>query len=394
MFIINILIALAAIYLGIYVFYDCFLLVAHFLIKPESKEASNRRTRFAIIIPAHNEELLIERLLKSIRGLDYSNELFSAIVVADNCTDNTASLARDMDAVVLERHDTELAGKGYALKWGIEHTDMGAFDAVFVIDADSVVEASLLSILSREIEAGQRVIQCYNGVGNPYKSWFTRLLNVSRTIGNEILYPAKHNLGLSVNLMGNGMCFTGDILEKYGWDAFTIGEDWEYYARLVMEGVHVGFSRDARVYHQESSTLKQATSQRMRWSTGRFEVIRKYGISMLLRGFLALDMKKIDASFPLILPNPSLGLNMTVIFFFVSLLVPSQYKWLFVLCFAILILLQLAIFITGVAYTKQRFKSFMALFIAPMFLVWKMGIDIMSALGIGKKGWVRTERKL
>ena len=258
------------IYISAYIIYDLILLLSNYLLKDKDLSFPVPTTRFGIIIPAHNEELLLDRLLKSIKQQDYPADMIRTIVVADNCIDRTAEIGAENGALVLDRKDDQLRGKGYAIKFALENISMNEQEAIFIIDADSIIKGDLFLQLDKALRNGNKIIQCYNGVANPGQSWFTRLLDVSRTVGNEILQPAKQKLGLSSNLMGNGMCFASNILMKYGWDAFTVGEDWEYYAKLVQAGEMVAFANKARVYHQESSSLKQATSQRMRWSSGRF----------------------------------------------------------------------------------------------------------------------------
>jgi len=381
-------------YVSIYVFYDFILLFAHFCIINHDTSFPSVKIRFGIIIPAHDEELLLDRLLKSISKQDYPSEIVKTIVVADNCSDDTAKIGLTNGALVLERKDDQHRGKGYAIKFALGNIDMNKYDALFIIDADSFIENDLLRQLDRVVRNGNKIIQCYNGVANPNESWFTRLLHVSRIISNEIYHPAKQKLGLSSFLMGNGMCFSTEILKKYGWDAFTVGEDWEYYAKLIQAGEMVAFANKARVYHQESSSLRQATSQRMRWSSGRFAIAWKYGIGLLFRGLAERNIKKMDASLPLILPNPSLGMNITIIGLLLSLclaLVSNNYN--FLLWFIILVVLQFIIFMVGISYTRNKMKNFISLFAAPLFLIWKMVIDILSVLGMGRKAWTRTERK-
>jgi cellulose synthase/poly-beta-1,6-N-acetylglucosamine synthase-like glycosyltransferase len=382
-------------YISLYVFYDLILLSAHFLIKERATRILSPETRFGVIIPAHNEELFLARILQSINNQDYQRSLFKSIVIADNCTDKTTEVAVANGALALKREDLQHVGKGYAIKFALESIDMNQYDAIFIIDADSVIKSDLLMQLDAALRGGQAIIQCYNGVANPNQSWFTRLLDVSRTIGNEIYHPGKQKLGLSSYLMGNGMCFSSSILSKYGWNAFSVGEDWEYYAKLIQAGEIIAFSNKARVYHQESSSLKQATSQRMRWSSGRFAVAWKYGINLFYKGVVERDIKIIDASLPLIFPNPSLGINITIIgliISFVPSITMSQHD--FLLWFSSLALIQLLIFLIGILYTRNKWKNFLALFVAPLFLIWKMGIDLFSAMGMGKKKWIRTERKL
>lgn len=391
MILIKVLIFLVGIYLSVYVAYNLMLLVAHFLIRDPERPLLTEKTRFAVVIPAHDEELLISRLLKSIKAQNYPAELFDAVVIADNCTDKTASVAAENGAVVLERFDDTLKGKGHAIKWAIENIDIRSYDAVFIIDADSVMSETVLKELDQILQRGETVIQCYNGVANPDDSWFTRLLDVSRTIGNEIYHPAKIKLGLSSYLMGNGMCFSSRLLTSYGWDAFTVGEDWEYYARLIQDGEKIAFASRARVYHQESSSIKQATSQRMRWSSGRFAVAWNYGLRLMFRGLAERDLVKLDSSVPLVLPNPSLGINITFTAFVASLAILRERA--FIIWFLVLVFVQFLVFMSGIIYTRNRFEKFLSIFVTPLFLVWKMGIDILSAIGIGRKEWVRTERK-
>lgn len=396
MIIVSGIVVFIGIYLSIYIAYSLFMLFAHFFLPEKSRCSHQPITNLAVIIPAYNEELLLPRLLESAQQQDYPSELFSTIVVADNCTDHTAEVAKRNGSIILERFDREKRGKGHAIKWAIETANMDQYDAIFIIDADSVMSNDAISNLDKLIQGGYQVIQCYNGVSNPDDSWFTRLLDVSRTIGNEIYHSTKQRLGLSSYLMGNGMCFTTDILRKYGWDAFTVGEDWEYYAKLVDNGEVIGFAYNARVYHRESSSLKQATSQRIRWSSGRFAIAWKYGFRLLARGFVERNIVKFDAALPLIFPNPSLGINITLVGLATvfTLPLPVVQKYFLTVWFLALGLMQTGIFIVGVFYTHNKLSKFMSIFIAPAFLIWKMIIDILSVFGVGRKKWVRTERRL
>jgi len=380
-------------YLSCYVAYWGLLLAVHFLSSARSSSAGAQLTRFAIVIPAHNEELFLPRLLLSIRKQDYPRGRFDTIVIADNCTDRTANVVRDHGDIALERFDEENRGKGYAIKWALETVDLGKYDAILIVDADCMISTNALKALDGSLQVKQTV-QCYNGIANPDDSWFTRLLDVSRMLSNEIYHPAKQQLGLSSLLMGTGMCFSTRILGKYGWDAFTIGEDCEYYAKLIQSGENVGFDWNARIFHEESSSLKQATSQRMRWSGGRFAVAWRYGFSLMLRGIAERNVIKVDAGLSLILPNPSLAMNVTLLGLGGAIALIVTYGYAFAAWFLLLALAQLGMFVVGVFYTKNKVKKFLAIFVAPAFLAWKMGIDALSIVGVGRKKWVRTERKL
>ncbi|MBC2714605.1 MAG: glycosyltransferase [Desulfobacteraceae bacterium] len=370
-------------------------MIVNIVLKDNDNLQYDNKVKFLIVIPAHNEELFIQRILKSIVEQNYPVELFNIIVVADNCTDNTATIASGENIEVLIRKNTKDYGKGHAIKYALDNSDNYDYDALFIIDADSVINKNGLASLNRQILNGKRIIQCNNAVANPGDSWFTQLMNVARTIGNEIQEPAKEKLGLSSHLMGNGMCFKREIIEKYGWSAFSVGEDWEYYAIVINEGERIAFAQDVRVFHQESTSLKQATPQRMRWSSGRFAVLKQYGLGLFWRGLIERNLLKLDASLPLIFPNPSLAMEFTVLglipslFFFVT---DGDVFW--VVLFAILAIFQMLLFMSGVFYTRNKLRSFLSIFIAPLFLVWKMIIDILSIVGVGRKKWVRTNRHL
>src|SRR5262249_35179285 len=126
------------------------------------------RTRFAVLVPAHDEELLIRRVVGSVQAIDYPPELYTLHVIADNCTDRTAELARGMGAVVHERHDLEHRGKGYALRWlfGQLLADPASGDAFVIVDADSLVNRGFLRALDRRLRAGAVAIQAYDTVLN------------------------------------------------------------------------------------------------------------------------------------------------------------------------------------------------------------------------------------
>jgi len=383
------------VYISTYIIYNIILLISNFILKDKENDSSVVKNRFVIIIPAHNEELFIGRILNSLKEQSYPQESFRIIVVADNCSDKTAAIASINNADVLERKSSKYKGKGYAIKYAIDNALDDNYDALFIIDADSILQTDGLINLNKHILKNDKIIQCNNAVANPADSWFSQLMDVSRTISNEILEPAKEKLGLSSHLMGNGMCFHRKIIDKYGWDAFTVGEDWEYYAKIINEGKRIAFAQHVRVYHQESTSLKQATPQRMRWSSGRFAILWQYGLGLFSRGLLEKNLLKFDASLPLILPNPSLAMNLTVLGFFSSLFFSLLHKNnTLIFWYSSLMLFHFIIFVTGVFYTRNKLRSFLSIFIAPLFLAWKMVIDILSLVGIGRKKWVRTNRHL
>ncbi len=349
---------------------------------------------FAILVPAHNEELLISRLLTSLLAVSYPSHLRRIFVIADNCTDGTAEESASYPVDVLVRNDPTERGKGFAIKHALEKIGTNSFDAFLIVDADSVVDPFVLKELNVSLNRGEQAIQCHNGLGNRHDSWFTELLYVSRVLNNVLYHHAKYKLGLSSHLMGNGMCFASGLLGEMGWTAFTAGEDWEYYTTLIEKGHKVAFALKAVVRHQESKSLEQATSQRLRWARGRFQIGRTAGLKLLFTGLRRRNMFMADASLPFIFPNYSLHANLAFLACFLSCLSPASVLKLPLICVSVaLCLCLLALFVSGMLLAGSFFRILRALLHAPAFFCWKSAIDFLSVTGIyrGDK-WVRTLR--
>lgn len=385
---------LLMLYLGAATLYLLGLALAYLVMPERTPGSLEPLNSFAILVPAHNEELLIATLCESLQQIDYPKEYYEVIVIADNCTDRTAEICRAKNVLVLERYNPNERGKGQALSWGLNRLSIDRFDAIFIVDADNYVDTKILRELSCLLNTGEQAIQCYNAVGNRDDSWFTQLLFLSRTISNLLYHEAKYRLGLSSYLMGNGLCFTSELLRRRGWNAFTAGEDWECYAQLVGDNIKIGFAVKAKVFHQESRSLNQATSQRLRWSSGRFGIAKTYGVRLLLKGVEERSWQKIDASFPLIFPNYSLQINLTLVTLVLAVLLPSSAVKIFSV-YAVLGLLagQFSLFLAGAFIVGSPVKIMYAILYAPIFLIWKSVLDMLCLTGIYRtKTWVRTRR--
>lgn len=383
------------IYLSFAVFYHVLLAIAFFLKADSRKNGTVYQYKYNILIPAYNEELMIGRLLESMKRIDYSADNFNVTVIADNCMDKTADIASEYNVDLMVRHDPSKRGKGFAIQWALNKICINEFDAVVIIDADNIVDPHFFHGLNEIIHNGSNAIQCNNGLANPDENAFTRIMHLSRTIDNELYHQAKYKLGLSSFLMGNGMCFTVNILKKYGWSTNTIAEDYEYYAKLINNNEMIGYSVNSRIYHQESKGIRHATNQRLRWSSGRFQVARKYGLDLIKKGIKDKNIKIIDASFPLILPNLSLMVNSTVVALFVSLVINFYYYSIAAIVYwlSLLLFLEVIYFFCGLYLTRMSILKFLFAFVyAPIFLFWKGCIDLKCIFGKKIEEWGKTKR--
>ncbi len=388
--------AFVLLYLLFTTYYYLFFAFSYFFGKKKSISTNKNLNKFAIIVPAHNEEMLIADLCKSLSQLNYHDSLFAIYIIADNCTDRTAEVCGSYPCKVLVRTDEANSGKGQAINWALSQISLDDYEAILIVDADNYVDSNLLVELNRLINDGEQAIQCCNSVGNRSDSWFTRLLFISRTINNLLYHHAKYKLGLSSYLMGNGICFTSALIKRKGWTAFSIGEDWEYYAQLLEEDVRIAFAVDAKVFHQESKSLHQATSQRLRWSSGKFQISKKLGLRLLQKGIRNTDWKLIDGSLPLLLPNYSLLVNLSILLLLAVFFINTLYFHSVLLLFSLIILFgQFLLLVLGVILSGDIIQSIKAIVLAPVFLLWKMVIDVISFTGLYRENkWVRTKRHI
>lgn len=347
--------------------------------------------RFALLVPAHNEELLLPRLLHSISALEYRRDLFDVHVVADNCSDLTPVVAAEGGAEVHERHDEQQKGKGYALRWLLARLRQRGkqYDAYVILDADSVVSANLLDVLNSHLARGDEAIQTYYGVLNSEDSWSAALRYAGLALYNGLRPRGRDALGLSAGLRGNGMCFTSSVLERFGWEAFTLAEDVEFHLRLVEAGVRVTYAAGASVLGEMPTTLRQAHSQNVRWERGRLQMLRAYGPRLLLRGLRRRDPAQLEALVEQIVPPLSVLMGITTLFF--MLMAPLRMSGPRRLASLVLVG-QMAYVVTGLRLVRADVRVYLALLGAPIYMVWKMWIYVLAAIHIRDNLWIRTAR--
>jgi cellulose synthase/poly-beta-1,6-N-acetylglucosamine synthase-like glycosyltransferase len=235
------------------------------------------------------------------------------------------------------------------------------------------------------------VIQGYDGVLNPDENAMTRLMHITGVMKNLLLNHAKSKIGLSVQLMGTGMCFDRETLKQVGWKAFSIGEDGEQFAYLAEQGIRVHYEPRAAIYAQEASSFKQAYSQRIRWVAGRMQLVGD-GMRLLVRGVRRRDLHLVDAALTFLLPNYVELANATVIGLLMTWLTPIPGKSALLPWFSVLLGGQILYLVIGVALSKPSSKTIGALMFAPIFLLWRGVINLIAVFHLKYSVWVRTQR--
>jgi cellulose synthase/poly-beta-1,6-N-acetylglucosamine synthase-like glycosyltransferase len=353
--------------------------------------ASTRRQRFDVIVPAHNEAAVIERTVTSLRQLAWPAQLYRILVVADNCTDATAALAREAGAQVLQRHHETLRGKGHALAFAFEHSAReGWAQAVVVVDADSEVSVNLLEAFAARMERGAQAMQAHYGVLNPNSSWRTRLITIAKGAFHIVRSRARERLRLSCGVRGNGWCVTHELLRRLPYRAFSLTEDVEYGIDLGLAGYRVHYADEACANGEMVSNAATAGKQRQRWEHGRFQLVRSRTLPLFRSAIKNRDRVQLDLALDLtVLPLSYLVINI-LLFLLVAGLAYRFTPWHFELWTAGFCAIAVVLYVLrGWQLSGVGWRGLADLLWAPFFLVWK----IWSMLGRhNSKEWVRTER--
>ena len=234
--------------------------------------------RFMAIIPAHNEEAVVGNLIESLKNQTYNKDLYDIYVIADNCTDNTAKIAKEAGAIVYERFDETKKTKGYALNWFLQQkiAEDAPYDAFFVFDADNIVDKNFIKNMNKKLCQGEDVVQGYRDIKNPSDNWITAGYAIFYWQMHRFYHLARYNIGLSPLLNGTGFMVKFDVIKPQGWDTETLTEDIEFSLKRIIKGKKLGWATDAIVYDEQPTGFKQSWSQRSRWTVGHIQCIKKY----------------------------------------------------------------------------------------------------------------------
>lgn len=366
------------------------LTMAGLLYRPRPRSMEPPSTRFAILIPAHNEELLLPRLLDNLQRVDYPHALLDVHVVADNCTDGTAKVAGAAGVTVHERRDTLHRGKGHALQWLLQQMRESGVrpDAYVFLDADCLVSPNFFSIIDARIRAGQQAVQSYYTVANPFESPAATLRYLALVLMHHVRPKGRQALRLSCGLFGTGMAFRREVLDLHDWDAYTLAEDVEYYLKLTDNGIRVDFAPEAVVSSDMPARLRDARSQNLRWEKGRIEMARRYSARFLFEGIKNRNPIKIDAAIQEALPPLSITLPAAVLLLAIAFVTGNG--WAIGMAAAVNGAFAGHVVI-GLLSARVPARAYRALGYAPFFVAWKLFVYVL-ALRPGRSQWVRTAR--
>ena len=248
---------------------------------PEAK----KQHRYAFFISAHNEELVIGNLVRSIFAQDYPRELMDVFVVCDACTDGTHAAAEEAGAIVWDRNDLARRGKSWAMDYGFDRilNEYGdKYEAFIVMDADNLVSRDYIKVMNQAFDAGYLVCTGYRNSKNFDSSWISAAYALWFLRESQFLNHARMKLGTSCAVSGTGFLFSQKVLDECGgWNFFLLTEDIEFTVHNVVRGRKIGYCHTAVLYDEQPTAFRQSWRQRLRWARGYLQVFGKYGGRLL-----------------------------------------------------------------------------------------------------------------
>jgi cellulose synthase/poly-beta-1,6-N-acetylglucosamine synthase-like glycosyltransferase len=370
-------------------------------IKPkESKEEKSLpKKRFALLIAAHNEELVIAHIIDSLKMQNYPKNLYDIFVIADNCNDKTAEIAHKHGAIVFSRVNALDRGKGYALEWMFSKifTLRKKYDVISVFDADNLVSSNFLYEMNNQLCKGHKVVQGYIDSKNPFDSWITCSYSIAFWLANRIFQIPRYYLGLSCGLCGTGFCIDVEVLKKIGWGATCLTEDLEFTMKLALNGLKVSWAHEAVVYDEKPLTLKQSWSQRKRWMQGHADCAARFLLPLFRKAFKDKDLVSFDCAVYLFQPIRFIFIGLITVMLWVQTVFPESpfynLKYLFPTeIWYVFVLLQ---FLYGpiIVLSENKFNSkvLIGFLVYPFYCLTWVPITIQGFLTKNNKDWNHTE---
>lgn len=276
------------VFLSVIVIHKAFYFVIGMFFTRKFKPAK-KQYKYAIMIAARNEKYVIGNLIDSINKQDYPKDKITIFVVADNCDDNTAEIARSKGAICYERFDPDHRTKGYALEFLVdrikENYGIESFDGYFIFDADNLLKRNYITKMNDAFDSGEKIITSYRNTKNFDENWIasTYALHWIRSIRTN--HRARSVLRLATNIQGTGFLFHNEIIRD-GWHYTSLTEDRALTADAVAQGYRISYQDEAEFFDEQPINLKVALRQRLRWSKGHLQAFAESGPYLFANIFL------------------------------------------------------------------------------------------------------------
>lgn len=309
--------------------YQIFYTIVPFSILPRKHKTPIKMNNIAILIAARNESAVIGNLLDSINAQDYEKSHLRTYVIADNCTDSTASIARERGAHVFERFNKEKIGKGYALDFAIdklrESGEWETIDGVIVLDADNLLRENYVTEMNKTFSDGYEAFTSYRNSKNYGDNWISAGYGLWYIRESKFLHYARMLLRSSCAISGTGFLVSRNLLDRFnGWKFYLLTEDIEFSTFALINGVRIGCCINAELYDEQPVTFAQSYKQRLRWSKGFFQVWKKHGGELVRGIFKHRKFAFFDMTMNIM---PAFLLTVTLLFTSISAMLLGIFGW-------------------------------------------------------------------
>mgnify|MGYP004526526209 FL=1 len=245
--------------------------------KEKKKNKSKEKLKFAVLIPARNEENIIDNLILSLQAQKYPKENYDIFVILNNCTDKTEEIVKELGVNVINCIPG-IKNKGEALKYGFSYMikNYPEYEAYAIFDADNVVHPRFLQEMNNAMCLGYDVVQGYRDSKNPSDSWISCSYTLFYLVQNYFFNRARVRMNYSASINGTGFAVTKKIIEEHGFKTVTITEDIEYAALCSLNDVPIYFAEKAITYDEQPINFGTSWKQRKRWSIGTMSCMKNY----------------------------------------------------------------------------------------------------------------------
>lgn len=303
---------LSIIFYGLY-----FVVMAFFAFKKRVLIRSYKaKHKLAVLIAARNESKVIGNLVNSLKKQKYPSELYEIFVIPNNCTDNTEEVARKAGAKII-KCVWDVKSKGDVLKHTFEYMkkNHSEYEAYIIFDADNIVHSNFLLRMNDAMCAGYSVAQGNRDTKNPYDSWISNSYSLLYLTQNVFLNKSRTNIGHSSFINGTGFMVTKELVDKFGFETYTLIEDVEFASQCSLNDIKIGFVEDAITFDEQPVNFSQSWKQRMRWTAGMISCMKRYSIKLFKEGIKNKRLECIDMSLFFIAPIVQLLQLMVIIMY-------------------------------------------------------------------------------
>lgn len=354
------------------------------------RSAARKPQRIAVLIPAHNEASGITQMLSRVR--DVLPLQAAILVVADNCSDNTAEQARADGSEVIERTNATRRGKGYALDFGRSHLSKSPPDCVMILDADCIPDPGTIENLAAAALDGGRPVQSVNLMkAGPDAGPIVQISNFAFLIKNLVRQRGLVRSGGPAMLTGTGMAFPWSIFEKLPLASSNIVEDLAVTVDLTQTGIRPALVETARVW-SDAATAKDTLTQRTRWEHGFIGTAVKHALPTLASGIGRGQLASVRLGLHLLVPPLALlfalGLSLAILLAGLAALGATSTP-----AIVLLAMMGTSLFLLAIAWWREgrALLSIGAISRIPLYVLWKIPVYLKLVRGVETE-WVRTKR--